>query len=90
MAAGAGLAVEDALYHQARCVPARSRLETWRAGDLHFWSRVVTCRSVHGQEFEEWASSVRKTLELNDRGSNCLTLLRQLFVLTAVTKYPRK
>lgn len=47
-------------------------------------------RDVQGREFEEWVASVRKTLELNDRGSNCVTLLRQLFVLNAVTKYPRK
>ena len=47
-------------------------------------------RDVHGKEFEDWVSSVKKALELTDRGTNCLTLLRQLYVLNAVTKYPRK
>ncbi len=47
-------------------------------------------RDVHGKEFEEWVTGLKGMLELNDRSTNCLTLLRQLYVFTAVSKYSRK
>ncbi|XP_064407104.1 AP-5 complex subunit zeta-1-like [Halichondria panicea] len=46
-------------------------------------------RGVHGKEFEEWVGSLREVLQSSDRGPGCLTLLRQLYVLTAATKYSR-
>ena len=48
------------------------------------------CRDVHGKDFEEWASNLQSVLQLSDRGPSCLTMLRQLYVITAVTKYNRK
>lgn len=51
---------------------------------------VPNLRAVHGKDFEDWVGVVQNALQLNDRGPNCLTLLRQLYVLIAVTKYTRK
>ena len=85
------MAVEDALYHQARYAPSLLMSHFSRhLVELSCFLNPFLDRDVQGREFEEWVASVRKTLELNDRGSNCVTLLRQLFVLNAVTKYPRK
>ena len=51
---------------------------------------LFICRDVHGKDFEEWAGNLQSVLQLSDRGPNCLTILRQLYVITAVTKYNRK
>lgn len=47
-------------------------------------------RGVHGKEFDEWVGSLHSILQSSDRGPGCLTLLRQLYVLTATTKYNRR
>lgn len=51
---------------------------------------IFICRDVQGKDFEEWAVNLQSVLQLSDRGPSCLTILRQLYVITAVTKYNRK
>ena len=51
---------------------------------------IFPCRDVQGKDFEEWAVNLQSVLQLSDRGPSCLTILRQLYVITAVTKYNRK
>eukprot|EP00731_Ephydatia_muelleri_P028511 Em0020g155a len=53
-------------------------------GDLY-----QQARSVDGKDFDDWVQAVQNTLQLNDRGQQCLTLLRQLCVFVSVTKYSR-
>jgi hypothetical protein len=43
-----------------------------------------------GAEFDEWVVKLTSQLQSSDRGPACLTMLRQLHVLTAATKYRRK
>lgn len=45
---------------------------------------------MDGKDFDDWVQAVQNTLQLNDRGQQCLTLLRQLCVFVSVTKYSRK
>ena len=47
-------------------------------------------RAIHGQEFDSWTVTCLSILQSRDRGTNCLTYLRQLLVLTSVTKYNRR
>ena len=47
-------------------------------------------RAIHGQEFDTWATTLLNVLQSRDRSTTCLTYLRQLLVLTSVTKYNRK
>lgn len=44
---------------------------------------------MDGKDFDDWVQLVQNTLQLNDRGQQCLTLLRQLCVFVSVTKYSR-
>lgn len=48
------------------------------------------CRSVVGAEFDDWVGNLRSVLLSSDRGPTCLTLLRQMYVLSAATKHRRK
>ena len=51
---------------------------------------ISLCRGVQGKDFEDLIDRLRSILLSSDRGPNCLTLLRQLYVLTAASKYNRK
>ena len=45
---------------------------------------------MHGPEFDTWITTFLQVLQSKDRGHTCLSHLRQLLVLTSVTKYNRK
>lgn len=45
---------------------------------------------MHGSEFDTWISTFIQVLQSKDRGLSCLVHIRQLLLLTSVTKYNRK
>lgn len=46
----------------------------------------LQARGIVGAEFEEWMGKLTSLLQSSDRGPACLTLLRQMYVITGATK----
>ena len=51
---------------------------------------LLMIRSIAGAEFESWLGTALQMFLSKDRSDNCLSHLRQLMVLTTVSKYNRK
>ena len=82
---------EESLFQEARYVIMAFTIvllsySVYRAPRSHLYP----LRAIHGQEFDTWAATLLTVLQSRDRSTTCLTYLRQLLVLTSVTKYNRR